>query len=590
MERHAELDAARGAGFSSRVLIWILLLAWIGAGAGRAWAQCSAPPASQDAQIQRLYQQHNWDEVARRAGAMPERSADVQFDYGMALAHLNRLAEARSALAAGARQCPGQKRFPIEAGGVAFEQKKYAEAAHWLRQGLRIDPADAYANNFLGTVYYLSGNLDAALKYWNRVRKPEVAALDLDPHLKVHRLLLDRSFAFSPASVLREPQLITTQMRLDELGIFPGYNLHLDARPDGKFDAIFRALEQDGFGPNTPAALVSILGGLPYETVYPSYANIGHGAMNFDGLLRWDAQKRRAWGMLSAPLQARPEWRWQLGADLRNENWALRRSFTGTAPVLGSFNMERESMQGTLTSMKSGALQWTIGAEVSHRIFRKAVPGTSATALPSSLLTPGWELKPLASVRGGLLRLPQYRFTVTGGASADFARMRGSTSHASGALQGWTRAAWLPGIEGRRWDLSEEVRAGKIFGSPPFDDLFVLGMDRDDTNLWMRGHIATRDGRKGSSPVGDGYFLSNTDALRRVYGNGLLSIQAGPLLDIGKMAASASALSNGQWLVDVGVEARLSVLHTSVVFSWGRDLRSGANAFWGTAGQGTEIQ
>jgi hypothetical protein len=532
--------------------------------------------------VEQLYQEKNWAEAVGVAEALRARSADAQFEYGMALAHLGRLTEAHAALVTGARACPGQKRFPVELGGVAFEQKKYAEAAHWLRRGLRIDPADAYANHFLGTVYFLSGNLEAALRYWNRVQKQEIAGLDFDPHLKVHRLLLDRAFAFSPAAVLEEPELITTQTRLEGLGVFPGYNLHLEARPGaesgGRFDAVFRALEQDGFGPSTAAALVSVFGGLPYATVYPSYWNIGRGAMNFEGLVRWDAQKRRAWGELSAPLQGRPEWRWRVGVDLRNENWALRPSFAGTAAVLGSFNLEREAVEGTLTSLKSGAVQWTLGAEVSHRIFRDAIPGSGLTA---SQLTPGWELKPIASVRGGLLRLPQYRFTVTGGAAADFARMRAGMAQASGSLQGWTTARWLPGMEGDRWDVREEVRAGKIFGSPPVDDLFVLGMDRDDTDLWMRGHIATRDGRKGSSPVGDGYFLANTDVLRRVYGNGLLSIHAGPLLDVGKMAAPTAGLSSGEWLVDAGVEARLRVLGTSVVLSWGRDLRAGKNAVWG---------
>lgn len=533
--------------------------------------------------MQQLFQQHDWAGVVQVAGAMRARSSSVQFDYGMALAHLGRLNEARTALSAGARSCPEEKRFPIELGGVAFEQKNYADAAHWLRRGLRIDPADAYANNFLGTIYYLSGNLDAALHYWNRVQKPEIAALDFDPHLKVHRLLLDRSFAFSPAAIMHESQLLTTQTRLDSLGIFPGYNLHLDARPDARFDAVFRAQEQNGFGPSKAAALVSMLGGVPYATVYPSYGNIGRGAMNFDSLIRWDAQKRRAWGALSAPLYGRPEWHWQIGVDLRNENWAIRPSFTGTGPVLGSFNLEREAVEGTLTSLRSGTVQWTLGAELSHRIFRDTVPlAASGPALTSSLLTPGWELKPLASLQAALLRLPQYRFTLTGGASSEFARRISGNSLASGNIQGWTTARWLPGIEGQRWEFRDQLRAGKIFGSLPFDDLFVLGMDRDDTNLWMRGHIATRDGRKGSSPVGDAYFLSNTDVLRRVYGNGLLSIQAGPLLDVGKMTAPTAGLSNGEWLADAGVEARLTVLHTTVVLSWGHDLRSGANAFWGT--------
>ncbi len=138
-------------------------------------------------------------------------------------------------------------------------------------------------------------------------------------------------------------------------------------------------------------------------------------------------------------------------------------------------------------------------------------------------------------------------------------------------------------MEGDRYELRQQLRGGKIFGSVPFDDLFLFGMDRDDTNLWLRAHIATRDGRKGSAPIGDGYLLSNTDFYRRLYTNGLLTIHAGPLLDIGRMTAPTSGLSNQQWLFDAGVEARLTVLHTSVVLSYGHDLRTGANAFFGTA-------
>jgi hypothetical protein len=114
-------------------------------------------------------------------------------------------------------------------------------------------------------------------------------------------------------------------------------------------------------------------------------------------------------------------------------------------------------------------------------------------------------------------------------------------------------------------------------------------MDRDDSDLNLRAHIATRDGRKGSAPIGNAYFLANTDVFRRLYSNGLLTIDAGPLLDIGKMAAPTTGLSAGQWLFDTGVEARLTVLHTSIVISYGRDLRSGANAFYGTAAPPTAL-
>jgi tetratricopeptide (TPR) repeat protein len=518
--------------------------------------------------------------VVRLAESAPALAPEDDFALGMAQAHLGRLAKAERALRAGERECRDDKRFPTELGGVAFEQKRYSTAAYWLRRALRLDPDDAYLSNFLGTVYFLSGNLDAALQAWNRIHKPTINTLDLDPHLRVHRLLLERAFAFSPHAVLKEPQFATTALRLDGLGIFPGWSLHLNVLPDGHFNAVFRAQEQDGFGASPLQAAVSTLGGLPYETIYPSYSDMHRSAMTVESLLRWDAQKRRAWAALSAPLNNLPWWRWQIAADLRNENWAIRRSFTGNAPVLASLNLERESLSATLTSLSTARLQGSAGGEVAHRNFRSVLPGRALTA---PLLTSGFELRQLASIRAPLLHLPQHRFTLDGTGSSVFARTFSTPSYASETLQGSAVADWFPQMEGDRYELRQQLRGGRILGTVPLDDLFLFGMDRDDTNLGLRAHLTTRAGRKGSAPIGNGYLLSNTDFYRRLYTNGLLTIHVGPLLDIGRMTAPTSGLSAQQWLFDAGVEARLTVLHTSVVLSYGRDLRTGANAFYGTA-------
>ena len=547
-------------------------------------AQCAtSPPGGRPAQqapaLQQLFAQHNWAEVVRLAESMPVRSADVNYDYGMALAHLERWPAARAALLAGERQCPRQKRFPVELAGVAFEQKRYPEAASWLRRALKLDPEDNYANNFAGTVYFLMGNLPAALQSWNRIGKPYIAAFHFDPQLRVRHLLLDRAFAFSPAAVLKESQLAATQARIDGLGIFETHNIVLTARPDGSFDAAFHAIERDGFGSTPLAAAVSTFSGLPYETIYPSYSNIGRSAMNLDSLLRWDTQKRRAWASLSAPLRDLPQNRWQLSADARDEHWAIRRSFTGIAPVLGSLNLERQVAAASVTSVAGGRLTWSTGAAFSHRTYRNAVDGS---ALDANLLLPGSALHFLASVEARPLDIPSRRFSLTTGVTSETARLWSTPPHLFQKLQGSAFAHWFPQPQSDAWEASQRIRAGALLGATPFDQLFMLGVERDN-DLWLRAHVGTRDGRKGSSPLGDKYFLSNSDLYRRLYSNGLLSIQAGPLFDIGRMAAPTSGLAPSQWLFDTGIEARLTVLGMHVVLTWGRDLRTGNNAFYGTA-------
>ncbi len=541
-----------------------------------AMAQCGTGPGDRD--IQQSFDQKDWAGVVRLAQAHPSLSANGHYDDGMALAHLGRWADARAALLSGERQCPGQKRFPLELAGAAFEQKRYPEAARWVRRGLKLDPRDDYANDFAGTVYYLMGNVPAALEYWNRVGKPKIASLNFDPQLRVRRLVLDRAFVFAPQSVLQESQYATTQARVEGLGIFPAYNIVLIARPDGSFDANFHALERDGFG-SPLTALVSTFSGLPYETIYPSYYNLGRSAMNVQSLLRWDEQKRRAWVQVSAPLRDLPQNRWALTADARDENWAMRQSFTGNAPVLGSLNLERQTATASVTSFPSGRLQWRLGAEVSHRNYRDVVDGS---ALNAHLVLPGSALGFLASIEGKPLVIPDRRFTLTTSASSETARLWSSPPHLFEKLQGGALAHWFPQAQANTWEVQQRVRAGGLMGSSPFDELFMLGVERDN-DLWLRGHVGTRDGHKGSSPLGSDYFLSNSDIYRRVYSNGLIGVQVGPLLDVGRMTAPTNGLSTGQWLFDTGIEARLTVLGTNVVLTWGRDLRTGNNAFYGAA-------
>lgn len=556
--------------------------------------QCSANPPNygtsgtpEAAQVQQLFDQKNWAEVVRLAERLSARSADVNFTYGLALAHMQRWTDARAALLAGRRECPRQKRFALELAGVSFELKHYPETAAWLRNALRLDPQDDYANNFAGTVYLLLGNVNAALKYWNRVEKPYAAAINFDPQLHVQRLILDRAFAFSPAAVVRERDFDTTRARLDALGIFHTYNIILSARGDEKFDANFHAMESNGFGNSRIQALISTFSGLAYETVYPSYFNVGGSATNVESLVRWDSQKRRAWLSISAPVHDLPQWHRTLQLDARDENWAIRRSFTGAAPVLGSLELERQSATGFVSGIPSGRLQWSAGAELSHRSYHDVVQGT---ALTPALVVPGYELKAFGSIQDKVIDIPERRFTFTVNATSELARMWPAQSQAAGAprlfgkLRGAALAQWFPQAEGDRYEMQQRVRAGRIFQSAPFDELFLLGMERD-TDLWLRGHIGTRDRRKGSSPLASNYFLSNSDFYRRIYSNGLFSIKAGPLLDIARAGASTPGLATEQWLLDVGVDAKLTVLGTSIVLTYGRDLRSGSNAFYGTAAQ-----
>jgi hypothetical protein len=372
---------------------------------------------------------------------------------------------------------------------------------------------------------------------------------------------------------------VATQARVEGLGIFPAPHWHLDALDDGNFDMDFRGQERNGFGSGKLDALLSIFRGAFYQTVYPEYFNWRGAAINFTSLVRWDSQKRRLQASVSGPIAQNPKYRYQVGIDLRNENWDLRQGAEGPAPVLGALNLRRYAANGQVTSMNSGRWSWLAGAELSHRDYRNVLVGP---LLPTPALLSGFQLKQLTQVNYQWARLPERRFESKASITSEAGRIWSAPSHSFEKLQGSVIAHWYPQMSGDDYAVQGQIRAGKTFGSLPFDELFMLGMERDN-DLWMRGHVGTRDGMKGSAPLGRNYFLANWEIDKRIYHNGFFSFKLSPFLDTGKIADSLPGLGLNRWLIDTGVQAKFRLMGVGVALIYGKDLRTGHNAFYATA-------
>ena len=110
----------------------------------------------------------------------------------------------------------------------------------------------------------------------------------------------------------------------------------------------------------------------------------------------------------------------------------------------------------------------------------------------------------------------------------------------------------------------------------------MLGLERDN-DLWLGAHIGTHDGRKGSAPLGDRFFLSNNEVDKRIYGNGLISVKLSPFLDVGRITDSSRGLGNRKWLWDTGIQTKLRILGFGLTFTYGKDLRTGNNVWYFTS-------
>ncbi len=542
--------------------------------------QAAAAESERQAAARRAFDAGQWEEAAKLAQGAAEQPADLDFVNGLALARLQRWKEAREALLSGERKAPGDPRFPVELAGVSYKQHDFRAAKRELHAARRLNPQDSYARDFLGTIYFLENNLEAALKYWNALDKPRLASVTAAPPPRLAPALLNRAIGFNSPQVLTGDALLGGEARLANLGIYAAPRVELAPVAGGDYQATLHLAERSGLGGSWWQSGISLLSGMAYDTIYPEVYDIGGRAVNITGQLRWDAEKRRVLAAVSMPLFQEPSRQLRFYFDVRNENWNLVNTFFGGGLPLGDLNVRRIAGGGEFRSVENGKWSWSAGVEVAHRSFRNI--GTQTSAAESDFFSDGTSVSGRWGAERSILRLPERRFTVDGSAEARVSRQFTAGQGSFGWLRGELKAHWLPQAKGDDYETQWRIRVGGIAGRAPFDELFQLGIERDN-DLWLRGHAGTNGGRKGAAPLGRRYFLANWELDKNIYSNGLLRVKLGPFVDSGAIADASGLFGSREWLVDTGAQCKLSILGSlNVVLSYGRGVRGGHNALYGT--------
>ena len=575
MESRASLDSPGGA--ADRQLISPLLLALLLFPSGSTGSQVALSSTDRLSEVRKLYDAGRWNDVVQAVPESPDVEADLQLYRGLALAQMKRWEEAEKTFDAGRLRNPRDARFLVELAGIAYREKRLEKAKRYLSRSLAINPKDDYANNFMASIYFLQDNLEAALKYWNRASKPKLSDLAFEPSPKLSPLLLDRTFAFSLGSTWSRQQFLTTEALLDSLDLFPSTRFDLEAQPDGSYDLKFYGSERNTWGTTKWEGLLSLLRGLPYQSVYPDFYDLGGKGLNWQSLVRWDDQKRRVSTEVAAPLEENPAMRYRLYFQGLNENWNITNTITpGT---LAAVNFEKAVAGAEIQNIMSGRWQWDAGAEYSYREFRNLL-GIPAQAAP--LFTNGSAIAVRSMIQRTLIRFPEARFTLDSSATGEIGTFFGGPLNRYARIQGSLQSHWLPESQGDDFETQFSLRAGRTFGNVPFDELFMLGFDRDN-DLWMRGHPGLRDGEKGNAPLGPNYVLVNAETDKIVYRGAFFTLKAGPFLDSGDIYDSSGYFGSSRWLWDTGIQAKIRVLGSfEFVLGYGKDLRSGLNSFFTT--------
>jgi tetratricopeptide (TPR) repeat protein len=567
--------AAAGGPRKVRVILFLLVVLLT---APSAFGQEQLSNQARQAAAQDAVNAGRWEEALHLAHGPGEQPPELDLLLGLAWAHFEKWSEAKLAFEAGLSKSRKDPRFLVELAGILYRQNDYRNAKARLRAALRMNPRDSYAHQFLATIYFLEGNLEAALKYWNPEDKPRLRSVVFEPSLQLKEPLRDRAIPFNAPQILTVDAFLRMQTRLDQLGIFSSRRIELLPADSGTYDVKVHLAERNGWGDSK--GIVSLFGGLPYATVYPGLYNLGHDAVNLTSLARWDSEKRRISLAASMPLYDDPSLRLLFYADVRNENWNLTETLFSRVAPLTDLNMRRAAAGAEVHSVMSSRWSWSTGGEIANRNFRNLAGHTSSAELPffsNSTSLSGW----LGTARS-LFRLPERRFTLDASAQTKAGREFRNGLGPFATLRGFVRAHWHPRAKGDDYEIETQVRAGATAGKATLDELFQLGVERDN-DLWLRGHAGTIDSRKGAAPLGRRYFLANWEMDKNIYQNGFFTVKLGPFVDSGAVADSSGLLGSRRWLWDSGGQSKVRLLGSlTVVLSYGRDLHSGKGVFYGT--------
>ena len=422
---------------------------------------------------------------------------------------------------------PASSDPPLELASIAFRSGDYPEAKRLAR---RAGPG-ALPNELSATIHFLEDNLDAALKYWNRNGSPRVRDVQLDFQTRWKPIFLDHTVGISRATVLRESDYLLARKRLDATEAFSRYRFDLNpvAGSDDEFDLSLRAAERPLWNP------VAWLRGLAYQTVAPGFTNIAGRGINVESLWRWDINKRRLSVEASGP--ASTAVRYHAGIDARNEIWDVNGK---------TETVRKQELRFGLSSVATPRWTWSSATVMVRRQSEVS-------------------LQYAGSVEYDVLRIREHRLSLTSENRGQFGRALSGNRRVARTETG-LRLDWIPKATGDDYHISVRSRTGRVWGSPFVDELFSVGIDRDD-DLGLRGHSTTRDGRKGAGPIGRRYVLWNSEISKTFLERSFFKASIVPFVDVARA---------GSVFVDTGAELRISIASLATFsVSVGRDLRAG---------------
>ena len=443
-----------------------------------------------------------------------------------------------------------------------------------LRGALGVDPDNPYASDLLATIDMSEGEVQSALRAWNRTGRPVVDDILHNYYLSFGSWVVPGAVAFNPAGPLRYSDWKTTEARLFETDNFSNVGLDIEPTPiPTQYNAIIRTTTKT----NTLGDLVfNLVKGLPLQTSYFDVWNIGNSGVNFNSNYRWEADRRRVEGQLKIPVPFPGLLHLELGNTWRFERWNLSPTIKTEGLPRARFDYKANILR--LRFKQIPHYRFEIGGGLEYR--NRAVNGDLPELATDHTNTGKFSLETN-------LRLADSRYQ---------SRLHLEGFAARPSILGDARFSGGIAELNNRFTLSRDNRAyldwtikgGTSRGLLPVEDYFALGLDLNPRHL-LRGHALSDHGQYGRGPMGTDFVLVNLDFDRRLTTLPLfdalnipfLIVKWEVFLDGAKTFDRNRIFKQGKLWLDAGASLRFETPTHSFNLVAGRSLRDGSSVLMG---------
>jgi hypothetical protein len=501
-------------------------------------------------------------------------SADTYLALGLSYRRSRDWQKAEDLLKEGAGRFPNDPRIPTELANAYLDAGDIDGARDALHRALEIDPVNAAAAGRLASVELSEGNLQTALRVWNRTKNPIVSDVLHNSNTEFGHWTVRKAHAFRSGSLMSYTQWRTTEKRLLETDIFSNVGLDIEPAPtSSQFNPIILTTKKQ----NDLANLAfGVLKGAPWQISYLDWWDIADSGVTVNSSYRWDYNRKRGEVQLHIPFPV-PGILFLHGRSLwRSERWDVSNVLRSDAGAANRFQYSSSGFRAELHYIPHYKFDFGGGLEYTNRYANGGIPELLANSSNSAKV-----------LFQGSVRLADNRYRNRIHSEGYVARkgLLGDLNYSAVTVE--LNNQFLLSKDNRT-TFEWTVRGGTSSGQLPVEEYFVLGVDNTHTTNLLRGHPTDSHGHYGDAPMGTSFALSNMEIERRIAILPLFNTLNLPYLDVKGMGFLDSGQSwdregifkEGTLFFDAGAGLKFETRTHSLNLIYARAIHEGRNVLF----------